>query len=246
MNKLFQKPRHSFKFIFLIFSLFLSQVYANEITEKQDSPKNNRKKTSVFQKAKNGILSPFRFIKKQSKTFYKEQTDPNFQKTSRSGRLMRVFGAIGTLAIVGGAPAMLLGGAVAKGIKGNGGSDAPETPNVSEPTVRKDIVLPNLASNPAQSHVWKSISSSPIITSQRQSNKCITELTGSSLGRSPNIISSTGKNLGNLNTNQFDPDSVSNPYGKYGSPYSSKSINNPYGRYGSPYSPESVNNPFGS
>ena len=55
-----------------------------------------------------------------------------------------------------------------------------------------------------------------------------------------------GKYLGNLNSNRYDPNSVSNPYGRYGSPYSPDSINNPYGQYGSPYSPNSANNPYSS
>lgn len=54
----------------------------------------------------------------------------------------------------------------------------------------------------------------------------------------------TGKYLGNLSSNPYDPDSTSNPYGKYGSKYSPDSINNPYGRYGSKYSPDSPNNPY--
>ena len=54
----------------------------------------------------------------------------------------------------------------------------------------------------------------------------------------------SGKYLGNLSTNQFDPNSTSNPYGKYGSKYSPDSINNEYGKYGSPYSPDSANNPY--
>ncbi len=54
----------------------------------------------------------------------------------------------------------------------------------------------------------------------------------------------TGKYLGNLSTNKYDPNSVSNPYGRYGSEYSPDSINNPYGRYGSQYSNDSVNNPY--
>ncbi len=49
--------------------------------------------------------------------------------------------------------------------------------------------------------------------------------------------------IGNLNTNQFDPDSVHNKFGTYGNPYSSLSINNEYGQYGSPYSLYSANNP---
>ncbi|MEG1542849.1 MAG: hypothetical protein RR353_04780 [Victivallaceae bacterium] len=51
--------------------------------------------------------------------------------------------------------------------------------------------------------------------------------------------------IGNYNTNQYDSNSVNNPYGRYGSKYSSESINNPYGRYGSKYSSESINNPYG-
>jgi len=37
---------------------------------------------------------------------------------------------------------------------------------------------------------------------------------------------------------------VSNPFGKYGSPYSQDSINNTVGAYGSPYSDKSINNPY--
>jgi hypothetical protein len=65
------------------------------------------------------------------------------------------------------------------------------------------------------------------------------------LAQSPRLYAPDGTYLGNLNTNQFDPNSVSNPYGQYGSQYSPNSINNPYGQYGSPYSPNSVRNPFG-
>jgi hypothetical protein len=58
------------------------------------------------------------------------------------------------------------------------------------------------------------------------------------------LYSKDGKYLGELNANRYDPNSVSNPYGRYGNPYSPDSINNPYGRYGNPYSQESVNNPY--
>lgn len=54
----------------------------------------------------------------------------------------------------------------------------------------------------------------------------------------------TGKYLGNLSANQYDPNSVNNPYGRYGSQYSPDSVNNPYGRYGSRYSNDSPNNPY--
>ncbi len=54
----------------------------------------------------------------------------------------------------------------------------------------------------------------------------------------------TGKYFGNLSANPYDQNSVSNPYGQYGSPYSQDSINNPVGEYGSPYSDKSINNPI--
>jgi hypothetical protein len=47
-------------------------------------------------------------------------------------------------------------------------------------------------------------------------------------GNSPMIIDRDGNYRGNLNGNRYDPNSVSNPYGRYGSEYSSESINNPY------------------
>lgn len=54
----------------------------------------------------------------------------------------------------------------------------------------------------------------------------------------------TGQYLGNLNANQFDPNSVANPYGRYGSQYSVDSINNQFSQYGSQYSPNSATNQF--
>ena len=54
----------------------------------------------------------------------------------------------------------------------------------------------------------------------------------------------SGKYLGNLSANPYDPNSTSNPYGKYGSEYSADSINNPYGKYGSEYSNDSPHNPY--
>jgi len=56
----------------------------------------------------------------------------------------------------------------------------------------------------------------------------------------------TGKYLGNLNTNRFDTNSVSNPFGRFGSKFSPDSINNRFGKYGSKFSPDSANNPFSS
>jgi len=59
------------------------------------------------------------------------------------------------------------------------------------------------------------------------------------------VYSNQGKYLGNLNSNQFDPNSVSNQFGRYGSQFSPDSINNQFGRYGSQFSADSPNNPYG-
>ena len=58
------------------------------------------------------------------------------------------------------------------------------------------------------------------------------------------IDQKTGRYLGNLSTNHTDPDSVSNPHGRYGSKDSEDSINNPNGKYGSPQGNDSMNNPY--
>jgi hypothetical protein len=42
------------------------------------------------------------------------------------------------------------------------------------------------------------------------------------------LYSPDGSFHGNLNDNRYDRNSVSNPYGRYGSRYSPDSINNPY------------------
>ncbi len=55
---------------------------------------------------------------------------------------------------------------------------------------------------------------------------------------------SKGEYLGEYSSNQLDPDSTSNPIGRYGSEISPSSINNPIGQFGSPVSPNSVNNPL--
>lgn len=62
---------------------------------------------------------------------------------------------------------------------------------------------------------------------------------------SPKLYDSQGQFLGDLNANPYDPNSVANPYGRYGSPYSADSINNPYGA-GSRFQPDSPNNPYGT
>ncbi len=67
-------------------------------------------------------------------------------------------------------------------------------------------------------------------------------LAGVALAQS--VYAPDGTYLGELNRNPYDPNSISNPYGRYGSQYSPDSINNPYGVYGSPYSTQSPNNPY--
>ena len=76
---------------------------------------------------------------------------------------------------------------------------------------------------------------------------CLTLLfcANAAIADSPILVDpSTGKYLGNLNSNQYDQNSVSNPYGKFGSQYSPESINNRFGQYGSQYSNDSPNNPY--
>jgi len=49
--------------------------------------------------------------------------------------------------------------------------------------------------------------------------------------------------LGDLNSNKYDTNSLSNPYGA-GSPYKPNSPNNSYGKYGSAYGNKSAKNPY--
>ena len=58
-----------------------------------------------------------------------------------------------------------------------------------------------------------------------------------------NVNADDGEVLGNLSINPYAPRSTANKYGA-GSPYNPKSINNPYGKYGSRFSPNSANNPY--
>lgn len=57
-------------------------------------------------------------------------------------------------------------------------------------------------------------------------------------------IGPNGQSFGGLSANPYDPSSLANPYGRFGSRFSPDSINNPSGQWGSPYSPNSVTNPF--
>ena len=49
--------------------------------------------------------------------------------------------------------------------------------------------------------------------------------------------------LGNLSANEFDPNSVANPFGA-GNPYDPNSVTNEFGPYGNPYNPTSATNPY--
>lgn len=61
------------------------------------------------------------------------------------------------------------------------------------------------------------------------------------------IYSNDGKTfLGTLSTNKYDPDSIFNKYGSYGSDYGTNSIWNEYGDYGSEYSSNSAFNEYAS
>lgn len=71
-------------------------------------------------------------------------------------------------------------------------------------------------------------------------------LVGTALAGSPILVGPQGQYLGRLNSNRFDPDSVANPFGRYGSRFSPDSINNEFGRWGSQFSPDGVRNPFGT
>ena len=48
--------------------------------------------------------------------------------------------------------------------------------------------------------------------------------------------------LGNLSANEFDPNSIANPFGT-GSPFSLNSVTNEFGRSRNPYSNQSATNP---
>lgn len=60
------------------------------------------------------------------------------------------------------------------------------------------------------------------------------------------IFSQDGKFLGKITSNRFDQDSIGNPYGSYGSQYSTSSIFNKFGPYGSESSSTSPFNQFAS
>jgi len=61
---------------------------------------------------------------------------------------------------------------------------------------------------------------------------------------SPKIYAPDGQYLGNLNSNRFDPNSVSNQFGRYGNQFSPDSVNNQFSPYGNPFSNQ-YSNPYG-
>ena len=63
-------------------------------------------------------------------------------------------------------------------------------------------------------------------------------------GNAPKLYDSQGNYRGKLSSNPFDPDSISNSFGRYGSKFSPDSIKNEFGA-GSPFKHDSPNNPFG-
>jgi hypothetical protein len=74
----------------------------------------------------------------------------------------------------------------------------------------------------------------------------LASLAASAEAQSPSLQSKDGKFLGSLNANPYDPNSVNNPFGRYGSPFSQDSLKNPFGNLGSLSSPASPTNPYAS
>ncbi len=60
---------------------------------------------------------------------------------------------------------------------------------------------------------------------------------------SNSMTGDTAKYLGNWSSNEYALDSINNPYGA-GNPYNPDSITNEFGKYGNPFSPYSVTNPY--
>ena len=62
-------------------------------------------------------------------------------------------------------------------------------------------------------------------------------------GITPSRTSDAATYLGKLSSNEYDYESISNPYGTYGNPYG-QNLKNEYSPYGSPYSSKSPTNPY--
>lgn len=107
------------------------------------------------------------------------------------------------------------------------------------------VIVLTMAAGPAQAQYMGNYTANPFLPpAAPQPPGTFTNPFGTS-SNSPRLYDGQGNFRGNVNRNQFDPDSVANPFGHYGSPYSPDSINNPFGA-GSPFRADSPNNPFGT
>jgi hypothetical protein len=61
----------------------------------------------------------------------------------------------------------------------------------------------------------------------------------------PRLYDGQGHYRGRSSANPYDPDSISNPHGRFGNPFSSESIHNPFGA-GNPWRADSPTNPWGT
>lgn len=104
--------------------------------------------------------------------------------------------------------------------------------------------LPSSSSphRPAAAHSTPSPTS--VSTSSPYANPLSSVAYGLAPPSAPRLYDTNGSFRGTLSANRYDPNSTSNPYGRYGSKYSSESINNPYSTVGSRYSSTSATNPY--
>ena len=106
------------------------------------------------------------------------------------------------------------------------------------------VAIVALASSEAAAQYMGNYSNNPTLPRVPYPSGTFTNPYGTD-SNSPRMYSQDGQFRGNLNSNQYDPNSVANPYGRYGSPYSPDSTRNPYGA-GSPYRYDSPTNPYGT
>jgi len=107
------------------------------------------------------------------------------------------------------------------------------------------VLLVLLGANPAGAQSLGNYMANPYLPpTPPQPPGTFTNRYGNNLN-SPRLYDGQGQYRGNLNSNPYDPNSIANPYGRYGSPYSPDSINNPYGA-GSSYRQDSPTNPYGT
>ena len=69
-------------------------------------------------------------------------------------------------------------------------------------------------------------------------------ISGPAMAQVQDLYANDGTYLGNTSSNQFDPNSINNQFGKYGNQFSANSVNNQFGQYGSQFSVTSPNNQF--